>query len=440
MLKNLRLRLTLLYFFGALFFIALLAGGSYYLLNRYFQTTTDLALKYRLVQELNRLNLPVPAEIGGEQFYWSQAAGNGSESDDGYPEYDEEGSEAFSGELAPIFAMVVDVSGTVTSDLNAIHSPIQPVLEGIQGANAGMYDLRTVKTSSGANVRLLTYRVPEALIPAYIQLGRLIGDQSRLLNQYMVGTLIIGGAALLLLGAASWLLAGRSIKPAQRAFEQQQAFVANASHELRTPLAVIRAEAELAGRQLKQGEAKQLIGGVLQDVDGMTTLVEDLLMLSRLDARALKFEKKPVELSNVFDEMVEKGTHLVKKKGVRLQSVATSEVVLADPARLAQVLWILVDNALQHTRKGHGITLNAGRIGGRVHVQVSDTGEGIPPEDLRHVFERFYKSNRAEVQGAGLGLSIAKGLVEGMGGKIDIQSQVGRGTTATVTLSCVHKS
>jgi signal transduction histidine kinase len=438
MLKNLRLRLTLLFFFGALFFIALLAGGSYYLLDRYFRTTTDLALKYRLVQELHRLNLPVPEELGSEQFYWSQAAGTGSESDDAHPELDEEASEAFSGELAPIFAMVVDVSGNITSDLNAIRSPIQPVLDGIRGANAHLYDLRTIQASNGANVRLLTYRIPEALIPAYIQIGRLIGDQSRLLNQYMIGTLIIGGAALLMLGAASWLMAGRSIKPAQRAFEQQQAFVANASHELRTPLAVIRAEAELAVRQLKKGEPQQLIGGVLQDVDGMTTLVEDLLMLSRLDARAMKFEKQPVELNNVFNELVEKGTHLVKKKGVKLDSLPTSEVVSADPARLAQVLWILVDNALQHTQKGQGITLSAEKVGGRVHLQVSDTGEGIPPEDLRHVFERFYKSKRAEEKGAGLGLSIAKGLVEGMGGKIDIQSQVGRGTTATIILSATH--
>jgi signal transduction histidine kinase len=437
MLKNLRLRLTLLYFFMALFFIALLGGGSYYLLNRYFQTTTDLALKYRLVQELHALGLPVPAALGSERFYWSQATGSDDENDSSAEKWSEQ-SEAFSGELAPIFVMVVDQSYNVTGNPGAIGAPIQPVAEGIRGADVSLYDLRTIRTSNGSDVRLLSYRVPQAIVPTYIQLGRLIGDQSRLLNQYMIGTLIIGSVALLLLGGASWLLAGRSIRPAQHAFEQQQAFVANASHELRTPLAVIRAESELAERQLKAGEPKRLIGGVLQDVDGMTSLVEELLILSRLDAHAMHFEKKPVNLNNLFHGLLEKGALLVKKTGVELKSLPTAEMVLADPARLEQVLWILVDNALQHTSKGENIQLSAERVNGRVHIRVSDTGEGIPPEDLRHVFERFYKGKRNEVKGAGLGLSIARGLVEGMGGRIAITSQASRGTTATIVLPPAH--
>ncbi len=439
MLRNLRLRLTILYFFGAMFFIALLGGGSYYLLNRYFQTTTDLALKYRLVQELRDFGLPVPAELGSERFYWSQANGMSSSGDEEPGEdHPGEDDEAFAGELAPIFITIVDPTGIITVDPNSIPAPIQPVMEGIQAADTRLYDLRTIKASNGADIRLLTYRIPQAGVPVYIQLGRLIGDQSRLLGQYLVGTLIIGGVALLLLGGASWLLAGRSIRPAQRAFEQQQVFVANASHELRTPLAVIRAEAELAERQLKKSEAKQLIGDVVKDVDGISTLVEDLLMLSRLDARAMEFKKEPVALNELFKELVEKGNRLLGEKGVRLKFRPTQELVSADPARLAQVLWILVDNALQHTCKGQEIQLNAERSGGHVHVQVSDTGDGIPPEDLKHVFERFFKSNRAEVKGAGLGLSIAKGLVEGMGGRIGIVSAVGQGTTATIILSATR--
>jgi signal transduction histidine kinase len=241
------------------------------------------------------------------------------------------------------------------------------------------------------------------------------------------------------LGAASWWLAGRSLIPTQRAWEQQQTFVANASHELRTPVTLMRASAEVALRGLPAPDVdrRELLEDILHECDHMSRLVEDLLLLSRLDAGRLKLERSAVPLAELLADVQRQTGRLAGEKGVRLSASSPSGIAWGDPTRLRQVLLILLDNALRHTPPGGSITVEAQPQGRHIQIAVADTGTGIAREHLPHVFERFYRADTArggDGGSSGLGLAIAKGLVEAQGGQIRLGSQPGRGTRVVVTL------
>ena len=168
----------------------------------------------------------------------------------------------------------------------------------------------------------------------------------------------------------------------------------------------------------------------------MSKLVEDLLLLSRLDSHKLTFERTPVPLDELFADIQHQAARVAGPKGIHVIAKDKKLCVLSDNNRLKQLLWILVDNALQHPPKGGSIHLDADAVQRWVIITVSDTGSGIPSKHLPRVFERFYKAHREDQfdRTAGLGLSIASGLVEGMHGKISIESEVGKGTQVRITL------
>ena len=150
-------------------------------------------------------------------------------------------------------------------------------------------DLQTVNIPGQGRLRVLTYRTG-VTNPAILQTGRLLSDQDRALQQYIVFLALLGSAAAVLLAFVSWWLAGRSLGSAQKAWDQQQTFVSNASHELRTPLTLIRATADYGLRSRSPEEQTGLLQDILNECDYMDHLVDDLLLLSRLDARRLKLE------------------------------------------------------------------------------------------------------------------------------------------------------
>jgi len=194
---------------------------------------------------------------------------------------------------------------------------------------------------------------------------------------------------------------------------------------------------------------------VLQETDHMTRLVEDLLLLSRLDARRLKLDSKPVPVQEMLSTVQRQVSRLADERGVRLlvgdgegnEGGATGRepVVLGDATRLRQVLLVLLDNALRHTPAGGSITLTSSRHGRYVQISIADTGSGIAPEHIPHLFERFYQADSSrgatdsEGEGSGLGLAIAKGLVEAQHGHISISSKLGQGTQVTISLPSATK-
>ena len=219
-------------------------------------------------------------------------------------------------------------------------------------------------------------------------------------------------------------------------FRSQQRFVADVSHEMRTPLTVIRGNVDLL-RAMGCSD-KESLDAISSESDRMTRLVSDLLLLSQADAGMLPMHCEPVDVSSLVADVVRSGT-IVADGRVNIQASVMGELVVhADPDRIKQVLLNLLDNAIKHSPHSGTVRIaGTSTDAGMVLLSVSDSGIGIPAEDVPHVFERFYRVDKSRSRangGAGLGLSIAKSIIEAHGGDIEVQSAVGVGTTFNVWL------
>ncbi|MBN1813151.1 MAG: HAMP domain-containing protein [Anaerolineae bacterium] len=224
----------------------------------------------------------------------------------------------------------------------------------------------------------------------------------------------------------------------ERQHELRHRAMADVAHELRTPLSVLQVQLESIEDNLT-APTPEVIAGLQGDLAHLSRLVEDLRVLTLADAGELHVDAEPVEMGGLVQAVVERMQAAARTKGVGLSALLPDAdlVVIGDAQRLTQVFLNLLTNALQHTPSGGQITVSVRRVGGEMRVTVRDTGEGIAPDDLPHVFERFYRADQArsrDTGGSGLGLSIAKSLVEAQGGTITVESQVGQSSVFTVSL------
>lgn len=225
----------------------------------------------------------------------------------------------------------------------------------------------------------------------------------------------------------------------QRSFQEMRRFTADASHELRTPLAILRAEAEVAlSKPLTDPEKQELLGSILEECQRLTWITDQLLTLSREDAGIANHPREDVDLSKLAAEVAETMRPLAEGKEQRLTAVVNGDgTVKGDPARLRNVLYNLLDNAIKYTPQGGGVDVTVVPADDQVRVVVEDTGIGIPTEHLPHVFERFYRVDKARTRaegGTGLGLSIVQSIVAAHGGKVDVWSLPAQGTRVTVEI------
>jgi signal transduction histidine kinase len=224
----------------------------------------------------------------------------------------------------------------------------------------------------------------------------------------------------------------------EMSFDTQQRLVADVSHELRTPLTTIQGNLDLLRRGAADDPAMRndSLAAIGNETARMRRLVNDLLLLAQADA-GLQLQLHPVELDTLLLDVYRQGQVISQGTGVRVRLGAEDQaVVLGDADRLRQLLLNLVDNAIKYTPSGGDVTLTLKREAGWVLVSVADTGCGIPPEDLPHIFERFYRADRSRARpgGAGLGLSIAKWVAEAHGGELEVESELGQGTVFTLYL------
>jgi len=220
--------------------------------------------------------------------------------------------------------------------------------------------------------------------------------------------------------------------------ERIRQFTADASHELRTPTALIRATAELALRRERGPEDYRR---ALLEIDGeagrMTELIESMLALARSDASGSQMPLAPVDVNRLAADVAAQSEILAQDRGVRIETLGAAENALADAneAGLRRLLRILVDNALDHTAAGGTVTVSVARRNGGVDLAVRDTGEGIPPSALPHIFERFYRADEARAgKGAGLGLSIAQVIARAHRTRIVVESRLGEGSCFRLAL------
>jgi len=223
--------------------------------------------------------------------------------------------------------------------------------------------------------------------------------------------------------------------------ETRRAFFADISHELRTPLTVIRGEGEISlrGRNKKIAEYKHSIERIVEQAKYLSVLVGDLLFIARQGAGAAKLKIQPVDLTDLAESVCGDARVVAYNRdvGVEFSGGTPHETIQGDRVRLRQLLLILLDNAVRYSNPKGTINVRVGRSNGSVTVAISDSGVGIPQEDLDGVFERFRRAgNAAEIneEGLGLGLPVAKAIVDAHKGKIEIKSKEGEGTTVLVSL------
>jgi signal transduction histidine kinase len=223
--------------------------------------------------------------------------------------------------------------------------------------------------------------------------------------------------------------------------EARRHLIAAISHDLRTPLASIRAMVEAIddGVVTDAETTQRYVRTVLGEVQRLSGLIDDLFELSRLDAGVLALQLEPGSLHDLVSDMMEALQVQAAEKGLKLQGAVDDSLppVMMDAARVQRVLYNLVQNAIRHTPPDGTVLLEAQEEPDAVRVDVVDSGEGVPPADLPHIFDRFYRGEKSRVRGlggAGLGLAIARGLVEAHGGRIWAQSAPGEGARFSFVL------
>ena len=369
-----------------------------------------------------------------------------------------EGGFNFGGPGSGTFTMVLDQDGDAVGPGGRIPQGL-PVVASIEAARTtGLTDIREATVAIGASpvdattltpVRVLTEPVLFRGQQLYLQI---VGDRTteeRTLNA-LVLVLVVGGAvALVVASGVGAAYASRALVPIRQslvgqreALRRQREFAADASHELRTPLTVIRVSVDDLERHPKDpvADVGTALTDIREEVDHMTAMVEDLLLLARSDSGAMELERVPVDLGDVASSGALALTRVAADRGVGLVVDPVPAEVVGDPARLRQLVGILVDNALRHAPGGSQVGVRVRAEAGNAILVVEDEGPGIRPEDLPRVFDRFYRAAGAPGGGTGLGLAIAAWIVERHGGRIAAANHEPHGARFTVQLPLIQRA
>ena len=228
----------------------------------------------------------------------------------------------------------------------------------------------------------------------------------------------------------------QTLERLEQIFVSQQRFLADVSHELRTPLTVIKGNVDLM-RRMKSIDEESL-NSMDAEAGRLTRLVGGLLLLAQAESGKLALQTRPLELDALLFEVLQE-MNVIASGRVHLRMNEVDQVLIdGDRDRLKQVFLNLLGNAVQYTPQGGSVFVSLGRIGEQARVIIRDTGPGIPAEDLPHIFDRFYRAEKSRTRskstGFGLGLSIANWIVESHGGKIEVESKEGKGTTFAIWL------
>ena len=350
----------------------------------------------------------------------------------------------FGGGGSGTYALILDAKGDpVVGSRDEPQPPGLPFAPGVVAAAAGGRDIETT-VLAGTPVRILTEKIAVPGRGTYtVQVV-----QDRTTEQHtlrvILEVLIVGGLLVVVVSFGfGTIYARRALVPIREslanqrmALRRQREFAADASHELRTPLTVIRSSIEYLRRH--RDEPVSQVGTALEDIDDevrhMTSMVEDLLILARSDSGAVALEHVPIDLGDVAADGASALGKPATRRGVRVHVDPQPAVVDGDPARLRQLVMILVDNAIRHSPTDGLVSVAVRAEGGGASLVVEDDGPGIRPDDLPHVFERFYRAPDAPGGGTGLGLAIAKWIVDRHGGQIEATNRTEGGARFVVRL------
>ena len=381
------------------------------------------------------------------------------------------------------FIQILDRSGHIgTKSLNLKNKRLPVSFEALKNAANGAITYET-KVVFGEPLRIITYPVKRksSEIRSIIQVATSLVEVRDTLRRLILILVSIVPLALIIASIGGIFLANKALKPVneinritkeitsrnlglrvpqpathdelgqlvetingmierlEKSFKQIQQFTADASHELKTPLTILKGEAELALRkERKPEEYRQYLESSLEEVNRLSHLVQDLLILSKADTGRLTLHKEPLNLVTLTDACGKQCKFLGEPKDIRVVFRHTHDSgiwVMGDPHRLKQMFYNLIENAIKYSNDGGRIEIITGSNGNYASVAIKDEGLGIAPEDIPYIFDRFYrvdKSRSREAGGTGLGLSICKWIAEAHQGKITVESTPGVGSCFTV--------
>jgi heavy metal sensor kinase len=456
-IHSVKFRFTLWYLLVLAVLLVALSGGVYFYLSRNLYRAMDLSLALRSTQLRSIPDILESIRQG---------------------EFEEE-----LGEIVILYFY----SGDQLVEVSPRGLSIPVGREFISQAITRPSSLATIETAQGERLRLLAVPLNLSIVgpPPGTQLGVLvIARSTRQIDRALArlaGTLLIAVPLTLAVAAGGGIfLARRALKPVgqiaqtaqeigegdlsrridvntkdelgrlaktlnemigrlENAFRRQQQFTSDASHELRTPLAVIEAESTLAlEKERPSSDYRQSLETITREARQMSSLIDRLLTLARVDAGKERWNFTEVNLGKLISDLGTDAEILCEEKGLTFQLGATQDLaVRGDDARLRGLFMNLLDNAARYTPSPGTVSVSLRREGQMAIVAVTDTGVGIPAEDIPSIFERFYRADKSRSRaegGTGLGLAICKHIAEVHGGKIEVESKLGAGSTFSVWL------
>ncbi|RJQ36979.1 sensor histidine kinase [Candidatus Microgenomates bacterium] len=255
--------------------------------------------------------------------------------------------------------------------------------------------------------------------------------------------IILGMINLAILGTsgiAGYFLAGRTLKPIKRMLDEQNNFITNISHELRTPLTSLKSEIEvnLRDKSLSLIKAKKLLMSNLEEVNNLQNLSDRLIELTRYQENGNDLKTSELNLSLVIAEVIKKIANLAKNKNIIIINKVKKQIIQANQQSLIELFTIFLDNAIKYSPKSSKVFLESEKTNENIVIKITDQGIGIKENEITHLFNRFYRADKSrtkqKITGYGLGLSIAKEIINSYKGSITVKSKIGEGTTFYIKL------
>lgn len=250
----------------------------------------------------------------------------------------------------------------------------------------------------------------------------------------------INGVILVVSGTAAYFLAGKTLRPIAEVMDEQKRFVSDASHELRTPLASLKSEIEvtLRDKDLRLMDAKKILTSNLEEVNKLQDLTDGLMTLSRFQTVSNGFVFESVSIHEIVTSAIGNVTKLARQKNILIQETIEDGTFHGGRRHLIELITILLDNAIKYSPPETEVEIASRTSKYKITITVRDQGFGISAEDLPHIFDRFYRADKSRskttAEGYGLGLAIAKSIVDRHHGTIGVKSAPGKGSVFTVTL------
>ncbi|PZM82608.1 MAG: hypothetical protein DKT66_11470 [Candidatus Melainabacteria bacterium] len=278
----------------------------------------------------------------------------------------------------------------------------------------------------------------------YLQLQLSVARREEATHEFLATMGIMAPFVLLAFGICSYFVAGRAVEPIEQLVSTLRNFVGDAGHELNTPAGIVQARAQSLGRKLERdGIISDDLAIIISSAERMGKIVRDLLLLAELDAKT-ELKTNAFDLAHLLTAIVEEYKIRFDEKEINVSLQCNgSSLIETDKDAIEMVIRNLLENSLKYTHSNGVVRVSCQTSGNSIKIEVLDTGIGIPSESIGKIFDRFYRVDKSRTRstgGSGLGLSIVKALVDGLGGEITVKSQLGQGSTFTVSLPLSRKA